>query len=275
MTISVNQKIIATSNFPGGECHVQISSIKITEKTDIVAYLKSSHDIMALLLTVDAIRRTHQKTAINLSIPYFPYARQDRVCNPGEALGVAVMARLINGLHCESVTIFDPHSDVTPALIHNCQIITLADIVSKSVLVDEILNKNMTLISPDAGAEKKIQSVAKRIAESGKSVNVLCASKVRDTATGKIVSTQIHGELLGSDFIMVDDICDGGKTFIELAKLLKSLGAQNIYLYVTHGIFSKGLDIFRENFKHIYCAHTFLEAEKVDPTFLTILGVTQ
>ncbi|MCX7124496.1 MAG: ribose-phosphate diphosphokinase [Gammaproteobacteria bacterium] len=275
MTITVNQKIIHSFNFPGGECHVQISSIEITEQTDILTYINNANDIMTLLLTVDAIRRINRKTDIYLTIPYFPYSRQDRVCNPGEALSVKVMADIINSLNCTLITIYDPHSDVTPALINNCKIITLAEIVSKSFLADEICNKNMTLVSPDAGSEKKIQVVAKKISESGKTVNVLYASKIRDTLTGKIISTEVRDELHGKDFIILDDICDGGGTFIELSKALKNLGAENIYLYVTHGIFSKGLDVLRENFKHIYCCHTFLKAEQIDRQFLTVIGVTQ
>lgn len=275
MTIFINQTRIDISNFPGGECHVQIAAIEIAEKTSIHAYLNNSNDIMALLLTVDAIRRVNPKTAIYLTIPYFPYARQDRVCNPGEALGVKVMADIINCLNCEAVTIYDPHSDVTPALINHCKVITLADIISDSTLAHEILNNNMTLVSPDAGAEKKIQKVAQKLSKNEHAVSILYASKVRDTLTGHILSTQIHGELHGDNFIMLDDICDGGKTFIELAKSLKNAGAKNIYLYVTHGIFSKGLAVFRENFKHIYCCHTFLEEEKRDRNFLTICGVAK
>jgi ribose-phosphate pyrophosphokinase len=43
---------------------------------------------------------------------------------------------------------------------------------------------------------------------------------------------------------MVDDICDGGRTFIELAKELRGMGAEKVHLYVTHGFFTKGLSVF-------------------------------
>ena len=275
MTILVNHQAIETFNFPGGECHIKLPSSNITEKTDILADLKNSDDIMRLLLSVDAVRRINPQTNIDLTIPHFPYARQDRVCNQCEALSVKVMTNAINNLHCTSVTIFDPHSDVTPALLNNCKVVTQADIITNCFLANEILDKSLTLVSPDAGAEKKIQAVIKKIASDKKSVDVIFASKKRDTLTGKIISTNIYDDVKNKNLMIIDDICDGGKTFIELAKLLKTLGANNIYLYVTHGIFSKGLDVLRENFNHVYCCHTMLELSEIDNEFLTIIRVSQ
>lgn len=274
MTILVNNHAVERFNFSGGECHVKLASFDIGDKTEILANLNSSDEIMSLLLTVDAIRRINSKTAINLSIPYFPYARQDRVCNEGEALSVAVMANLINSLHCETVTIHDPHSDVTPALLNNCKILSLADIIAKSSLLNVIYEKSLSLLSPDAGAEKKVRAVAKKISLPNKSLDVLCASKTRDTRTGDITSTEIHGDVMGKNIIILDDICDGGRTFIELSKVLKSMNSGDIYLYVTHGIFSKGLGVLEDNFEHIYCYHTLLQPNQINSSFLTILNNT-
>jgi ribose-phosphate pyrophosphokinase len=59
------------------------------------------------------------------------------------------------------------------------------------------------------------------------------------------------------NFLIVDDICDGGRTFIELAKVLRPLTNGSIFLYVTHGIFSQGLDVFKGVIDHIYTANLF------------------
>lgn len=275
MTIFVNHKLIETFNFPGGECHVRIVPESISKETTVLAHLNNSNDIMCLILIIDAIRRINQKTDIHLTIPYFPYGRQDRVCNPGEALSVKVMADIINNLHCASVTIYDPHSDVTSALLNNCKVITIADIIAKSILEKEIHEKNMILVSPDAGAEKKIQAVAKKISNAGKPIHILYGRKTRELATGRIVATEIQGQVENNSCVILDDICDGGKTFIEIARVLKNDGAKNIYLYVTHGIFSKGLDVLREYFTHIYCLNTFLSEKQIDKKLLTILGDLQ
>ncbi len=271
MSILINKKPIETFKFYGGECHVKINPFNIGNQTEIMANLNNSDDIMYLLLSVDAIRRVNLETAINLIIPYFPYARQDRVCNEGESLSVKVMADIINSLSCSKVTIYDPHSDVTPALINKCNVITLADIVANSFLSKIILDRKLALVSPDAGAEKKTRHLAKRLSMTGQIVEVYCSSKIRDTLTGNITATEIYGDVSGKNLIIVDDICDGGMTFIELAKELKRAEAEDIFLYTTHGIFSKGLNTLKDHFNHLYCHHTMLSEDQIDSSILTIL----
>lgn len=271
MPIFINNKPLDTFNFSGGECHVNVTIDKHCEQITVLALLLNSNDIMNLLLCVDAIRRASAIVKINLTIPYFPYGRQDRVCNPGEALSVKVMADLVNSLNCHSVTIYDPHSDVTPALLNKCKVISLEEIVANSLVGKLISEMKLTLLSPDAGAEKKIMATAKRVSITDCMVGIISASKVRDTRTGEITATRIHGEVEDKNFIILDDICDGGRTFIEIAKLLKEKKANSVYLYVTHGIFSKGLEILKSHFKHIYCYHTMLSHDEIDPSFLTIL----
>ena len=269
MTIFVNQKMLETFVFPGGECHVRINPSDINDTAEILAYLEHSNAVLQLLLAVDAIRRVNPNTAINLTIPYFPYARQDRVCNPGEALSLSVMANLINSLQCNQVTIYDPHSEVTSALLNRCTIITLAELITGSSLAQEIVQKSLALVSPDAGAEKKITHLIQHLASP---VEVFYARKTRNKLTGVITSTTLDGDVHGKDLIILDDICDGGHTFIELAKVLKTHGAGNLYLYVTHGIFSKGLDVLKLYFEKVYCYHTRLKPVEIDPLFLHVLG---
>lgn len=265
MSIFVDDKEIQTFNFPAGECHVRVSSP--LPHTIVKAYLDRADDIMALLLTIDALRRFLPSVKIDLHIPYFPYGRQDRVCNQGESLSVKVMADLINNLKCDRVVIVDPHSEVTPALLNNCQVITQADIISQSNFKDELVKDNWVLISPDSGAEKKTLAVAKRIGIK----DVFCSQKIRDTQTGKILATTFHHDVKGRKVLILDDICDGGKTFVELGKLLQQKEASVICLYITHGIFSKGLTPLRPYFNHIYCHHTRLSFSEQDSSFLTIL----
>ncbi len=274
MTITVNGTPIKSFNFPGGECSVTVSQdiIDYDDDVKIVAELNGSDDIMCLLLTVDALRRIIPDIDICLYLPYFPYARQDRVCNAGEALSAKVMADLINSLNCTTVMIFDPHSDVVGALLNNCHIATL-DVMIKvphfKAFRKKIISCNLLMVSPDAGAEKKVRSLAKTLSTLAKGGrDYICASKIRDTSTGEITSTKIYDDVKGRDVIIIDDLCDGGRTFIELSKVLKDAGANDIYLYVTYGIFSKGLDVLKPHFKHVYCYHARLE---YGTNFLTIL----
>ena len=262
--------------FPGGECHVRLGDklevpLLLSDKVEITAYLYNSKDIMILLFCVDAIRRINSEIRIKLIIPYLPYARQDRVCTPGESLAVKVMADLINSLKCNEVHIYDPHSDVAGALINNCITIPLHQFLYVFNKTNFDLLKDCTLVSPDSGAEKKVLAAARSLGID----KIVYASKIRNFRTGQISGTTIsHGDLYtGGNYIILDDICDGGRTFIELSKQLiaRGINKDNIYLYITHGIFSQGLDVLTDYFKHIYCYHTFLTVDKIDKEFLTVL----
>ncbi len=266
MHIYVNNIPIEQRMFAGGECHVNVAACDINpQHTTITAYLYSAADIMHLLLTVDAVRRQHAHAVIHLVLPYMPYARQDRVCNSGEALSIAVMAQLINGLNCASITVFDPHSDVTGALLHNVQVRSMADLVMHSPLAALVTQQNLILVAPDAGAQKKVAHVAHALG-----VPMLCAYKQRDSATGAISNSVIHGTTPQQSYLLLDDICDGGRTFIALAQVLQQQQAAQVYLYTTHGIYSHGLDVLRPWFKQVYCWHTMLPT--VESDFLTVLG---
>lgn len=270
MPIWINQTQIDAFQFSGGEWQVKITADLTDEPVAVCALLWSADDIMQLLLTVDAMRRVKPSVQIELSIPYLPYARQDRVCQTGEALSLKVMAQLINGLNCQTVTLFDPHSDVAADLIENCRIVSLADRVTTGAVGRFIRQHNFCLIAPDAGAEKKVHQTALSFAQAGVQLDLITASKHRDVTTGHITETKLHGDVAGKNVIILDDICDGGRTFIELSKQLKQQGAGKIYLFVTHGIFSKGLDVLKPHFDHVFCLHAQQEYPFDETKFLTV-----
>ena len=250
--ITINGEKVETFNFSGGEVHPKIPLIYPRDIT-VKAFIHSANDIMELLLVKNAIDETNFYRAIHLIIPYVPYARQDRVCNEREALSIKVMCDLINSMNFNMVTIYDPHSDVTPALINNCVVISQDQILAH---FDDLDMEEMTLVSPDAGAEKKTLKVA--AAYGG--LKVVNANKQRNTETGEIVGTHVDfGKgIYGEDLLIVDDICDGGRTFIELAKKLVKGNPNSISLYVTHGIFSKGVGVlFDAGISKVYTTNSF------------------
>lgn len=273
MTILVNKKTIKAFNFSGGESQVSLSGIKVEGRVEVSAFLNSADEIMRLLLTVDAIMRINAAAKIDLHIPYFPYARQDRVCNAGEALSVEVMARLINNLSCESVTIEDPHSSITAGLIKNVSILTQADIISQSHTILSLLKeRQLILLAPDKGAALKTEAIATALISKNIPVKALFATKVRDVKNGKIMDTLIPDGIAGKNILIPDDICDGGSTFIELAKKLKAGGANDLYLYVTHGIFPEAWNRCGK-ISSKFCRNCFINNE--NPDFLTILEDVQ
>ncbi len=82
------------------------------------------------------------------------------------------------------------------------------------------------------------------------------ADKSRNMATGQITETVVYADdLTGKACVIVDDLCDGGRTFIELAKVLRAKGAAKIALVVTHGIFSKGKEPLNKYIDYTYALH--------------------
>lgn len=239
--------------FYGGEPHIKIKSNFDTAQAVMITHrINSFNDLGLLCIAVDALRRMGIKN-ISAFVPYFPAARQDRVMVMGEALSVKVYAEIINNLNFDKIYVFDPHSEVTPALLNNVSVITNNDFI-KSVVSQ--LNTNLKLISPDGGALKKIYKVSEYLG----GIEVIEASKSRDVKTGKLTGFKVYyDDLEGVDCLIVDDICDGGGTFIGLAEELKKKNAGKLYLAISHGIFSKGFDELSKYFDRIFTTNSFKE----------------
>lgn len=247
--------------FNGGELHIKIKETPTkSSNVAISTRIKNSDDLMQVLFVVDSLKRFGVDTKkITLMMPYLPYARQDRVCNYGESFSLKVFASLINGLNLGKVIIFDCHSDVGVALIDNCE--NRSNFVYVKEAINGIESKTKTkvlLISPDSGANKKMNKLSEYLDNQP----IINCDKVRELSTGRLSTFKVFADdLHKSDCFIVDDICDGGRTFVGIAKKLKEKNAGDIYLFVTHGIFSNGFDDLDKEFKRIYCLNSFKDVE--------------
>lgn len=249
--LSSQKAILKVWKFPCGEVGVQVDLDNYqrgVEKcpTSILLDWQGSDDLLALMQVVDILRNAGEKH-IELIIPYFPYSRQDRRCSPGEAHSLKVFTKVINSLGFSKVITFDPHSHVLEALVDNLEFFHQKDLVVRSGLP-----RYDILVAPDAGAEKKIFSY--QAVKDGKS-QVVCASKVRGP-DGAITSVTLPEglDLTGKTVCVVDDLCDGGATFIGLGEKLREKNPKTLNLYVTHGMFTKGYSKLLEiyNLIHVY-----------------------
>lgn len=224
---------VKISRFAGGENHIRfMPTLSENDKIKINTRLNSSDDVMNLCLAVDALRNMYVKH-IEVFIPYIPYARQDRVMVPGEPLSVKVFAGMVNNLGLNKVSVFDAHSDVAVALLDRCENIPNYEMVNH--FLKRYGLADFTLVSPDLGAYKKVDKLAHKIEYKS---NIATGLKIRDLSTGEIIKSDVNtDDLNGKSCIVVDDICDGGRTFIELAKALKAKNAGDLHLIVSHGIF--------------------------------------
>lgn len=218
----------------------------------------SANDLVALAIWADAVHRDGGvPTAI---IPYLPGARQDRR-RPGEALSAKVYADLINSCGFAKVICVDPHSDVMPALINNCVIVDIDELWRHLGLVEEF-SKYDGFIIPDGGAGKRVGKVSQLCG-----VPTFQAVKHRSLETGQLSGFGCEELPVAPDhekqprFLLVDDICDAGGTFMGLAKVLleeQGVGPDQLDIWVTHGIFSGNrAEKMADFFGKIFCTDSY------------------
>lgn len=252
------------SKFPDGQQTVTLIDFHPATlayvPVEIKSRLNSFKDLELIICANQALRNNGVKV-VSLFVPYFSGARSDRQFSTGGVNYLKqVICPIINSQKFTKVTVVDPHSDVLEACLDNYAKVSNEKLVRFALT--KIDNKNdaqkrTAFISPDAGALKKIYDLAKIFNVK----NVTTASKVRDIQTGNIVKTELPTmDLDGIEqFVIIDDICDGGRTFIELAKTIKLQTDKPIYLIVTHGIFSAGFDQLSTHFKGIFCTNSIDE----------------
>lgn len=208
---------------------------------------KSINTFLATMFWIDALEaRGNDK--INLILPFAPGARQDRLNDQGDALFTAKsIAKIINNSHIKSVTLLDPHSDVFPALL-NAEV----NIVHIDKCIQSHSQGLTHIIAPDAGARKRAELIGKYF-----KLPVIQAWKTRDIATGAITGFGIEPFETKGRVLVVDDICDGGGTFIGLADILDKMDIR-AELFVTHGIFSKGTQPLLDRYGKVFCTDSVI-----------------
>jgi len=237
----IEHKIIS---FSGGERHVQLGGITSTNIKEIVvrANINNSEQLVDVLLIENALRHKYGKALkLHLELPYLPYARQDRVCAPGQAFSLEVFANILKTLRLTTLVTWDCHSNVGITLTGARNIAPVDIIRADKELTSLLLNENTVLICPDKGAVNRCDDIKEKL----NLANIVYCEKKRDPATGKIYKTDVLvDDLSGKCAVISDDICDGGYTFIKIAEQLKEKNVDKVVLFVTHGIFSKGIDVF-------------------------------
>jgi ribose-phosphate pyrophosphokinase len=220
---------------------------------------------MGGLFFVDALMERGQAHTPELILPFVPGARQDRLNEEGDYLFTAKsVAREINARGFKHVTVLDPHSEVVSGMIDRCHTVHAHEVIDYGPKdMTAFYGAYKAIVSPDAGAEKRAGSIARKMR-----LPMVHAWKTRDVATGEITGFGVESTLnipalqsVGQPHVLVvDDICDGGGTFVGLAPLLKARGIK-CDLLVTHGIFSKGTKDLLTHFEKIYTTDS-LEIER-------------
>jgi ribose-phosphate pyrophosphokinase len=255
-----------TLKYPDGQQDIVIDGKTFDFYIEISSRFNSFMDLELIICTAKSLRRLGVKE-VSLYIPYLLGSRSDRQFQKGgTSYLVDVVAPIINSLKFNKVNVLDVHSDIAAACINNLSVVDNVEFVKSclSSMYDCDSNKGdnvSVLVSPDAGALKKIYNLTKSIEYKGE---IIVANKHRNL-NGEITHTTVpfYMEYSGKDFIIIDDICDGGRTFIEIAKKIKEkFPSSKIYLIVTHGIFSAGLKELIVYFNHIYTTNSIMNFDE-------------
>jgi len=240
---------ITISHYPDGQVNAVVEDIVERSHWRIVSRFSSYTDLF-VILAVNQVLRSKGAARVELYAPYILAARSDRAFKPNQSFDLKIVTDIINSARFDRVQMLDPHSDVLPAMIDAAVPITAFDGFISWLPNPTYFWQNKTLVSPDAGAYKKVAKLAEQL-----NLPLIPGMKIR--LQDGFPETQFFGDVKGKDIVIVDDICDGGRTFIELGAKIKALGSKTITLIVTHGIFSKGLIL--ENIDQIYTSNSYRE----------------
>ncbi|MCM5529777.1 ribose-phosphate diphosphokinase [Parasegetibacter sp. NRK P23] len=254
----------STITFPDGQPHIKMdvqSLDRLDKKAPIrlLSRIANPADLMLVLFIKNTLDY-HEFEHIELHIAYLMAARMDRVMTGGEPFSLKVVAAVLNQANFKKIRIFDPHSEVATALIDRSYIVTNHSFVKDALksYFEKNGQESFCLVSPDAGALKKIHGLAQFLNVE----HLVECMKERDVKTGILTNfTTTANNLDGLTCFIVDDICDGGGTFIGTAAMLKSKGASKVVLIVSHGIFSKGEKL--EGIDEIFSTDSFRGLEGV------------
>lgn len=246
--------------------------------------IKNANDLLTLALIVNTIRMNAKVGEMTFTCYYLLGARMDRrVKNQPHTL--KVIANILDSLNFDSIIIFDLHNRDSSALfdtkiIHaNFDLNRLVDRLPIPFICEAIIcpdkgsaakydvNKTVT-IGEDDHKNNTCTTVTLR-----EEIPIVSFNKKRDTG-GKISSMEMidHSvDLVNKYVLIVDDICDGGATFIKVAEILKEkYEGVVVDLFVTHGIFSKGFPL--NNINHIYTTNSYCLEKSND--YLTVINLT-
>jgi ribose-phosphate pyrophosphokinase len=187
-------------------------------------------NFMELLLMIDAVKRASALN-VNVIIPYFGYARQDRKDKPRVAIAAKLIANLLSAAGADRIMTCDLHADQIQGFFD----IPVDHLDGNYIFVPYLksLNlKNIIFATPDVGGIKRARSFAKFF-----NADLAVCDKYRKEAN-KIESMRLIGEVEGKDVILIDDLVDTAGTICKAAGLLKEKGANTVRAICTHPVLS-------------------------------------
>ena len=222
------------AHFSDGEIIVNIEE---SIRGDHVYVLQStsypvSDNLMELLIMIDALRRASAKT-VNVVMPYYGYARQDRKARPREPITAKLVANMLQGAGADRVLTLDLHAPQIQGFFDiPVDHLMGAPLLANYFIENNLYGEDVVVVSPDHGGVTRARSLAEFL-----KAPIAIIDKRRPKANVAEVMS-IVGEVEGKICIMIDDMIDTAGTIVQGAQALKDRGAKEVYACCTHAIFS-------------------------------------
>ncbi len=216
----------STIRFPDGECYTRVDLDSIDDDAVIVQNTYPDGNLVEMFLLQDAVRRLGAKS-ITLVIPYFGYARQDRVFKNGEPESAKIMCKMLD-MNCDRIITVDIHKEV---VLDNFSC-PHKDLKAAKVIADYFAEKGIDIVlSPDIGAAGRAKEVGDYMGLPHDHLN-----KTRLSGT-EVKIAPAEADVNGKKVLIVDDMIATGGTIVAASAALKEAGADAVYVACTHGVF--------------------------------------
>ncbi len=222
-----------TKHFSDGELYLRLKNKVKGKNVFIIGSTCPPHEnIIKILILINALKENGAKK-ITAIIPYFGYARQDKIDQPGAPITAKLLANLLKKAGVNKFITIDIHSKrdqkyLGPNLKNLDPLKIFADYIKKNIGL-----KNAIIVAPDNGAKPRAKKFAKLL----NSLPVLVMEKIRPKQeTAKIL--EFKKNVKEKNVIIVDDMIATASTITAACLKLKKHKAKNIYIFATHGILS-------------------------------------
>lgn len=266
------ETIIKPTVFPDNTSQVwklpeNVLDYGLIRKYEIVWHYENDGELLQVLQTAELVASKGGHNGVGLVMPFLPYGRQDKDVSNDTTFGLSTLFRVLKTFPFTYIKTFDAHS-----LKYFDPDLRRYSLPVDIYIQEAMVNSGCDLVCfPDSGATKRGYNLNWQFPFTGfteATIPSFNLDKKRNQSTGVIEGLVCSLPLNLSDktILICDDLADGGRTFIEAAKLLYEMGASHVDLYVTHGIFSKGISLLTEigKLRNIYTTDSILRNRELE-----------
>jgi ribose-phosphate pyrophosphokinase len=263
LSLDIPLSLVETTRFADGE--VLVKPLETVRNYHVVVVQSTSkpatENLMELLVFIDALRRSSAKE-ITVVIPYYGFARQDRVARSREPITARLVADLLVTSGATRILSVDIHTlqiqgffsvpfdNISPFYL-------FANAIKEAAEIDGNSIKDIVIVSPDHGSVTRARSFAEFFDDA--TIGIVDKRRLRANVAE---SVSLIGDVKDKLVIMIDDIVDTGNTIVGAAELVKNNGAKDVYVCATHAVFSEDAveKISKSSIKRFFISDTIQQA---------------